>query len=57
MAKTKFVLTASPTFKAKVGIPIPGGSPEIVEFTFRRIAPKKPTWNGPKIWRKKKTPI
>jgi hypothetical protein len=36
MAKTKFVLTASPTFKAKVAIPIPGGSPEIVEFTFRR---------------------
>lgn len=35
MAKTKFVLTASPTFKAKVGIPIPGGSPEIVEFTFK----------------------
>jgi hypothetical protein len=35
MARTKFVLTANPTFKAKVNIPIPGASPEAVEFTFK----------------------
>jgi hypothetical protein len=30
-----FKLKANPTFKAKVGIPIPGGEPEQVEFEFR----------------------
>jgi len=35
MAKTKFVLTANPTFKTKVSIPIPGTSPEPVEFIFK----------------------
>lgn len=35
MAKTKFVLTPNPTFKAKVNIPIPGASPEPVEFIFK----------------------
>lgn len=33
MAKIK--LTASPTFKAKVSIPIPGGRPADVEFIFK----------------------
>jgi Phage tail assembly chaperone len=35
MAKAKLVLTASPTFKAKVAIPVPGNSPTLVEFTFK----------------------
>ena len=35
MAKTKFSLSTSPTFKAKVLIPIPGKSSEPVEFTFK----------------------
>lgn len=34
MAK-KLILAASPTFKSKVAIPIPGGSPVLVEFTFK----------------------
>lgn len=33
MAKLK--LAASPTFKAKVSIPVPGGKPADVEFVFR----------------------
>jgi hypothetical protein len=33
MAKLK--LQPDPTFKAKVGIPIPGGEPVEVEFTFK----------------------
>jgi hypothetical protein len=35
MAKPKFSLTPSPTFKAKVDIPIPGGAPAQVEFVFK----------------------
>ncbi len=35
MAKPKFTLTAAPTFKAKVAIPIPGAKAEEVEFTFK----------------------
>lgn len=35
MAKTKFNLSVSPTFKAKVLIPIPGKTAEPVEFTFK----------------------
>ena len=35
MAKPKLILAASPTFKAKVGIPVPGGQPVLVEFTFK----------------------
>lgn len=35
MAKPKFSLTASPTFKAKVAIPVAGGKPVDVEFTFK----------------------
>lgn len=31
----KLTLKAAPTFKAKVGIPVPGGSPVPVEFTFK----------------------
>lgn len=31
----KLSLTANPTFKASVGIPIPGGDPQPVLFTFR----------------------
>ncbi|GGX32814.1 hypothetical protein GCM10007242_44710 [Pigmentiphaga litoralis] len=31
----KFALTASPTFKLKVDIPIPGAKPEPVEFIFK----------------------
>jgi len=34
MAK-KLILAASPTFKSKVAIPIPGGSPVLVEFIFK----------------------
>ena len=33
--KPKFSLTASPTFKAKVTIPVAGGKPVDVEFTFK----------------------
>lgn len=33
MAKIK--LEADPTFKAPVGIPVPGSSPALVEFTFK----------------------
>jgi hypothetical protein len=35
MAKTKFSLVPNPTFKAKVAIPVPGASAELVEFTFK----------------------
>lgn len=35
MAKPKFSLTASPTFKAKVAIPVPGGDSASVEFVFK----------------------
>ena len=35
MARPKFNLTTSPTFKAKVSIPIPGKQAEPVEFTFK----------------------
>lgn len=35
MAKPKFNLSAAPTFKARVLIPIPGKSAESVEFTFK----------------------
>lgn len=35
MAKPKFSLTASPTFKAKVAIPIPGDKAVDIEFTFK----------------------
>lgn len=34
MAKPKLSLTASPTFKAVVQIPVAGGAPVGVEFTF-----------------------
>lgn len=33
MAKLKLI--AEPTFKAKAGIPVPGGEPAMVEFTFK----------------------
>lgn len=43
MAKLK--LTPDPTFKAKVGIPVPGKSPVDVEFTFRwRTAEEAEQW-------------
>jgi hypothetical protein len=35
MAKQKLILTANPTFKVKVAIPVAGGSPVDVEFTFK----------------------
>lgn len=36
MAKTKLVLAVAPTFKATVGIPVPGAKDTVaVEFTFR----------------------
>jgi hypothetical protein len=35
MAKPKLILTASPTFKSRVDIPVPGGRPVSVEFTFK----------------------
>jgi hypothetical protein len=35
MAKPKLILTPSPTFKAKVSIPVPGSAPVDVEFTFK----------------------
>ncbi len=31
----KLSLKASPTFPAKVGIPVPGGAPADVQFTFK----------------------
>ncbi|WP_041742285.1 phage tail assembly chaperone [Collimonas fungivorans] len=31
----KLILKAAPTFKAKVGIPVAGGEPVPVEFTFK----------------------
>ena len=35
MAKTKFSLSVKPTFKAKVAVPVPGQTAELVEFTFK----------------------
>ena len=35
MAKIKLVLTANPTFKSKVSIPVAGAPSVPVEFTFR----------------------
>jgi len=35
MAKIKFVLSAQPTFKAKVALPVAGSEPAMVEFTFK----------------------
>jgi len=35
MAKAKLVLTANPTFKAKVAIPVPGAGTTDVEFIFK----------------------
>lgn len=35
MAKAKFSLTVSPTFKSIVDIPIPGGRSAQIEFTFK----------------------
>lgn len=35
MAKPKFNLSANPTFKAKAAIPVPGGKPADIEFTFK----------------------
>lgn len=35
MAKAKFTLSASPTFKAPVAIQVPGGKPVQVEFVFK----------------------
>ena len=35
MSKSKFSLTALPTFKRKVGIPVAGSKPVEVEFTFK----------------------
>lgn len=35
MSKPKLVLTANPSFKAKVEIPVAGSKPAEVEFTFR----------------------
>jgi hypothetical protein len=35
MAKPKLSLTPNPTFKAVVGIPVPGAKPVDVEFTFK----------------------
>lgn len=35
MAKIKLQLIANPTFKANVPIPIPGGNPVNVQFTFK----------------------
>ena len=35
MARIKLSLTASPTFKANVNIPVPGSKPAVVEFTFK----------------------
>lgn len=41
MSSIKFKLEASPTFKAKVSIPVPGGKAEKVEFTFRHRTRKE----------------
>lgn len=35
MAKSKFSLAVSPTFRSKVFIPVPGKTAEAVEFTFK----------------------
>ena len=35
MAKVKFSLSANPTFKAKVEIPVPGDKAASVEFVFK----------------------
>lgn len=35
MAKPKFSLTANPTFKATVAIPVPGDKSADVQFTFK----------------------
>lgn len=35
MAKPKLNLSAAPTFKVKVAIPVPGGKSVDVEFTFK----------------------
>lgn len=35
MAKPKFNLSAVPTFKAKVAIPVPGAKPVDIEVTFK----------------------
>jgi hypothetical protein len=35
MAKPKFTLNPSPTFKAVVSIPVPGGKGADIEWTFR----------------------
>lgn len=35
MAKVKLALTASPSFRSKVGIPVPGAKAVEVEFTFK----------------------
>lgn len=35
MAKNKFSLSVKPTFKAKVAVPVPGQTAELVEFTFK----------------------
>ena len=35
MAKAKFSLTASPTFRSKVSIPVPGDKSETIEFVFK----------------------
>ena len=35
MAKAKLSLSASPTFKSVVGIPVPGGATSPVEFVFK----------------------
>ena len=35
MSKAKLTLTANPTFKARVAIPVPGAASVPVEFTFR----------------------
>lgn len=35
MAKAKFVLTAAPTFKRAVAIPVAGGKDANIEFTFK----------------------
>jgi tail assembly chaperone len=48
----KLVLTAEPTFKAPVAIPVPGGKPVSVSFTFKwRTAEELAVWaeeNGTK---------
>jgi hypothetical protein len=45
MAKPKLTLTASPTFKAIVGIPVAGGADVPVEFTFtHRNADEYDAW-------------